>query len=88
MGAAGPCSLCATDLQSAMGLGGIPKRTRIERVERRYLKQYRYDTEWAEENEYGRWSALQTLLERERVGVPLRQVSRVACKFHVLFGVW
>tara|TARA_B100000902_G_scaffold46253_1_gene53674 strand:- start:188 stop:403 length:216 start_codon:yes stop_codon:yes gene_type:complete len=71
-----------------MGLGGVPKRTRIERVERRRLRQYRDDAEWAEENEYGRWDALQTLVERERARIPLRQASRTACKFHVLFGVW
>lgn len=71
-----------------MGLGNVPKRARIERVERRRLRQCRYDAEWVEENEYGRWDALQTLMERERARVPLRQVSRTACKFYVLFGVW
>ena len=67
-----------------MGLGSIPKRTRIERVERRCLRQRRYDAEWAEENDYGRWDALQTLLERARAH---GRVSRVECKFYVMFGV-
>ena len=68
-----------------MGLGNIPKRARIERVERRRLRQRWHDADWVEENEYGRWDALQTLLERARAR---GRVSRIECKFYVLFGVW
>ena len=68
-----------------MRLGGVPKRTRIERVERRRLRQRWYDAEWVEENEYGRYDAFQALLERTRAR---GRVSRTACKFYVLFGVW
>jgi hypothetical protein len=68
-----------------MGLGGIPKRARIERVERRRLKQRWYDAEWVEENEYERYDAFQALLEQTRAR---GRVSRTACKFYALFGVW
>ena len=64
-----------------MGLGGVPKRTRIERVERRYVKQRTWDVEWAEEDDYGRWDALMALLRKSR-----GRASVAACKFHVRFG--
>lgn len=61
----------------------MPVRTAIERRERRVRKQRKRDVRWAEQNDYNRWSALQTRKERRRAR---GKASMVPCEFHIRFG--